>query len=58
MLFKLNFKTCGKTRRSADGEEARHSDIAVVTSPKITIYESAEVVVEEISELEPFIDGK
>lgn len=49
-------KTCGKTRRSADGEEARHSDIAVVTSPKITIYESAEVVVEEISELEPFID--
>jgi len=50
-------KSCGTRKRSTDevGEE-RHSDIAVVTSPEIIIYESDEVEVEEIKELQPYID--
>ena len=45
-------------KRSTDEAEDRHSDIAVVTSPEIIIFESDTVQVEEIQELQPYIDGK
>lgn len=38
-------------------EESRYTDIAVVTSPKILIFESDDVQVEQIEELAPYIDG-
>ena len=44
-------------KRSVENGDERYSDIAVVTSPKITIFESDEVQVEEIVELKPYIDG-
>jgi len=52
-------KSCANMRkRSVENGEERYSDIAVVTSPKITIFESDEVQVEEIVELKPYIDDQ
>lgn len=48
-------KTCDRRRRSVD-EERGYSDIAVVTSPKILLFESDDVQVEQIEELAPYID--
>jgi hypothetical protein len=49
-------QNCGVRKRSTDEVDDRHTDIAVVTSPEIIIYESDEVHVEEIKELQPYID--
>lgn len=49
-------KNCGVRKRSTDDADPSYTDIAVVTSPEIIIYESDEVQVEEIKELQPYID--
>lgn len=49
-------KSCDSRRRRSVDEESRYTDIAVVTSPKILIFESDDVQVEQIEELAPYID--
>ena len=49
-----------RRRRASENIEdmpTRYTDIAVVTSPRITVTDEVDVEIEEITELKPFIEG-